>query len=343
MQLQHILSFLIQKGVDFDFIGDESIEISQVSSLDKALSNEISFLTDKKYEHFLETTQAGVVILSKKMLGFTSKPQILVDNPYYVYALVAQCLNPTKNVLESKHPSAVINSSAKISDSVFISENVVVQADCVVGNGTLLSAGVVLEENVQIGKDCKIGSNVTICHDCIIGNNVIIEAGAVIGGDGFGWANNQGQWVKIPQVGKVIIGNDVSIGNNVTIDRGAIEDTIIEDNCIIDNQVHIAHNVKIGSGSAIAGQVGFAGSTSLGKNCTVAGQAGFAGHINITDNVHFLAKTGVTHSITEAGTYAGFPAVKASDWQKNSVRIRQLDKLSKQVKLLQKQIDSLIN
>ena len=341
MQLQQILTFLNEKGVDFEFIGDESIEISQVSSLDKALSDEISFLTDKKYEHYLETTQAGVVILSKKMLGFTSNPHILVDNPYYVYALVAQCLNPTKNIFDSQHPSAVVSSEAKISDAVFISENVVVQGGSIVGNGTLLSAGAVIEENVQIGENCRIGSNVTICHNCTIGNNVIIEAGAVIGGDGFGWANNQGQWVKIPQVGKVIIGNDVSIGNNVTIDRGAIEDTIIEDNCIIDNQVHIAHNVKIGSGSAIAGQVGFAGSTTLGKNCTVAGQAGFAGHIDITDNVHFLAKAGVTNNITESGAYAGFPAVKASEWQKNSVRIRQLDKLSKQVKLLQKQIDTL--
>jgi len=181
----------------------------------------------------------------------------------------------------------------------------------------------------------------SICHQSIIGSNVIIEAGAVIGGDGFGWANNKGQWVKIPQVGRVIIGNDVSIGNNVTIDRGAIEDTIIEDNCIIDNQVHLAHNVKIGSGSAIAGQAGFAGSTTLGKNCTVAGQVGFAGHITIADNVHFLAKSGVTNNITEAGAYSGFPAVKASDWQKNSVRIRQLDKLAKQVKALQKQIEKL--
>lgn len=343
MQLQQILTFLNEKGVDFDFIGDESLEISQVSSLDNALSNEISFLTDKKYEHYLETTQAGVVILSKKMLGFTSNPHILVDNPYYVYALVAQCLNPTKTVSDSKHPSAVISRAAKVSDTVFISENVVVQSGVFIGNGTFVSPGAVIEENVQIGENSRIGSNVTICNGCIIGNNVIIEAGTVIGGDGFGWANNQGQWVKIPQIGKVIIGNDVSIGNNVTIDRGAIEDTIIEDNCIIDNQVHIAHNVKIGSGSAIAGQVGFAGSTTLGKNCTVAGQVGFAGHIDIVDNVHFLAKAGVTNNIAEAGAYAGFPAIKASDWQKNSVRIRQLDKLSKQVKLMQKQIDSLSN
>jgi len=343
VQLHQILTFLTEKGVNYEFIGDESIEISQVSSLDKALMNEVSFLTDKKYQHFLESTQAGVVILSSKMAGSVPTSHILVDNPYYVYALVAQCLNPVIKTVDSVHVSSVINTSAKVSKTAQVSENVVVQSGVVIGDGTLLSAGSVIEDNVVIGKNCRIGSNVTVCHDCVIGDNVIIEAGAVIGGDGFGWANNQGHWVKIPQVGKVIIGKDVSIGNNVTIDRGAIEDTIIEDNCIIDNQVHIAHNVKIGSGSAIAGQVGFAGSTTLGKNCTVAGQVGFAGHIEITDNVHFLAKSGVTHNIAEAGAYAGFPAVKASEWQKNSVRIRQLDKLSKQVKFLQKQIDSLTN
>lgn len=343
MQLNEILTFLTEKGVVYEFIGDDSTEISQISSLDKAQINEASFLTDKKYQHFLETTHAGFIILSNKMAGSVTTSHILVDNPYFVYALVAQYLNPANKPVSSVHSTSVVNSSAKVSKTAQISENVVIQADVLVGDETLVSAGCVIEDKVIIGKNCRIGPNVTLCHDCVIGDNVIIEAGAVIGGDGFGWANNQGQWVKIPQIGKVIIGNHVSIGNNVTIDRGAIGDTVIEDNCIIDNQVHIAHNVTIGSGSAVAGQVGFAGSTTLGKNCTVAGQVGFAGHINIVDNVHFLAKSGVTHNITEAGAYAGFPAVKASEWQKNSVRIRHLEKLSKQVKLLQKQIDSLTN
>lgn len=341
MQLQNILALLSEKGVDYDFVGDESININQVSSLDKAQSDQVSFLTDKKYQSFLKDTQAGLVILNRQAASTTQAAQLLVDNPYYVYALVAQFLNPFKTFTNTIHPSAVIHSNDNIADNVSIGANAVVQDGVTIETGTYIAAGCVIEEGSQIGSNCRIGSNSTICHQSIIGDEVIIEAGAVIGGDGFGWANNQGQWVKIPQVGRVIIGNHVSIGNNVTIDRGAIEDTIVEDNCIIDNQVHLAHNVKIGSGSAIAGQAGFAGSTTLGKNCTVAGQVGFAGHITIADNVHFLAKAGVTNNITEAGAYSGFPAVKASDWQKNSIRIRQLDKLAKQVKALQKKIDTL--
>ncbi|HHT00107.1 MAG TPA: UDP-3-O-(3-hydroxymyristoyl)glucosamine N-acyltransferase [Thiomicrospira sp.] len=341
MQLKKILSHLKSKGVVLELIGDDSVEITQVSGLDIAKPGEISFLTDKKYLTHLNTTQAEAVILQKNLAGDFPCSQILVDNPYYIYALVAQFLNPMLLSVKGIHKSAQVDASASVDDSVTIQENAVVQSNVKIGHNTVISAGAVLESGVVIGTSCRIGSNVTICHDCVVGDNVFIEAGTVIGGDGFGWANNQGQWVKIPQVGRVLIGNNVSIGNNATIDRGAIQDTVIEDNCIIDNLVHIAHNVEIGSGSAIAGQTGFAGSTTLGKNCTVAGQVGFSGHIEITDNVHFLAKSGVTHNINESGAYAGFPAVKASDWQKNSVRIRQLDKLAKQVKALQKQVDLL--
>jgi len=338
--LKEILAFLSSEGVEFEFKGDDSLEITQIASLDSAKQNEISFLTDKKYLAHLETTQASVVILNPNMAAEFQTSVLYTANPYHLYALVAQCLNPFTSNNIGLHNSAVIHDTASLEDGVTVSENAVIQSNVCIKQATFISAGTVIEESVIIGKNCRIGANVTLCHGCQLGDNVIIEAGSVIGGDGFGWANNQGKWVKIPQIGRVIIGNGVSIGNNVTIDRGAIKDTVIEDNCIIDNQVHIAHNVTIGEGSAIAGQVGFAGSTTLGKNCTVAGQVGFAGHIDITDNCHFLAKAGVTHNITEAGAYAGFPAIKAADWQKNSVRIRQLDKLTKQVKALAKQIES---
>lgn len=341
MLLKEVITFLEEKGVKVDLVGKDDVDISQVSGLDIAKSSQISFLTDKKYLPHLQSTQASAVILSPKMTGDFSVNQLLVDNPYYAFALVAQFLNPFKKYSQQIHTSAVVSESAKISSDVCISANAVVAENSSIKSGSIIGYGSVLEESVTVGENCRIGSNVTICHNCVIGDNVIIEAGTVIGGDGFGWANNKGQWVKIPQVGRVIVGSHVSIGNNCSIDRGAIEDTVIEDNCIIDNQVHIAHNVRIGSGSAVAGQVGFAGSTTLGKNCTVAGQAGFAGHIDIADNCHFLAKSGVTHSIKEAGAYSGFPAISASDWQKNSVRVRQLDKLAKQVKALQKQIELL--
>ncbi len=341
MQLSEILSFLETNKVEFDFQGDHNLEIHQVAGLDSAQTGEISFLTDKKYLSFLSQTQASAVILRSGIETDNLPAVIYCDNPYYVYALVAQFLNPYPAVEAGVSKKAIVHEKAAVQPSATVSEGVVVQEGAFIGDHSYIAPGAVIEAHVQIGQGCRIGSNVVISHHCMIGNNTIIEAGSVIGGDGFGWANNQGQWVKIPQVGKVVIGNDVSIGNNVTIDRGAVKDTVIEDNCIIDNQVHIAHNVVIGSGSAIAGQVGFAGSTVLGKNCTVAGQVGFAGHIEITDNCHFLAKAGVTHDIKEAGAYAGFPAIKAADWQKNSVRIRQLEKLAKQVKMLQKEIADL--
>ena len=340
LQLKDIVAHLNELNVQVELVGKDDSEIKQVAGLDTAENQNISFLNDKKYLSYLESTRAGAVILSASYSPNCHVAHLIVDDPYYVYALVAQLLN-TVTVEYKVHPDSTVDPKATIANCVAIEAQAVVQANATVGEGTLICAGTVIQEGAQLGDDCRIGANVVIGHNCIIGNNVTIEAGTVIGGDGFGWAAHQGKWVKIPQVGRVVIGNNVSIANNVCIDRGAIEDTIIEDDCIIDNLVHIAHNVKIGQGSAIAGQVGFAGSTTLGAHCTIAGQAGFAGHIEITDNSHFFAKAGVTHNIKEPGVYSGFPAIPVSEWQKNSVRARGLDKMSKQLKQLQKQLDAL--
>lgn len=341
MLVSEILALLEEKGIKYDFSGDQSIQISQVASLDEATAGEASFLNDKKYLPHLETSKASLVVVSNDVVVEHVPAIIRTNNPYFVYALVAQFLNPTHSIPQGIASSSSIDDSAVIGSRVSIDHNVVIKANVTIGQATEIYANTVIENDVKIGKGCKIGPNVSIMHACIIGDNTTIEAGTVIGGDGFGWANNQGQWVKIPQVGSVVIGSHVSIGNNVCIDRGAIKDTVIADNCIIDNQVHIAHNCSIGYGSAIAGQTGFAGSTILGKHCTVAGQVGFSGHIDIADNCHFLAKTGVTHDLTEAGAYAGFPAVKAAEWQKNTVRVRQLDKISKKIKQLEKELANL--
>ncbi len=341
MQLRDIVNHLQQLGVEVKLIGSDTADIQQVAGLDRANAQQISFLNDKKYLSSLEKTEAGAVILAPIYQDACKVPMLVVNNPYYVYALVAQLLNPIKNSYQ-RHLDASIDDSACLADEVTVMAQAVIQAHVTIGKGSVIGCGAVIEESATIGQNCRIGANVVIRHECVIGDNVIIEAGAVIGGDGFGWANNKGKWVKIPQIGRVVIGDSVSIGNNVCIDRGAIEDTIIEDNCIIDNMVHIAHNVKIGQGSAIAGQTGFAGSTTLGKGCTVAGQVGFAGHITIADNSHFLAKAGVTHSIKNAGAYSGFPAIPVLEWQKNNIRARQLDKMAKQIKALQKQVETFV-
>ncbi len=341
MLLCDIVSYLQKEGVEVELIGsEEGVDILQVAALNCANATQISFLNDKKYLSNLKETHAGAVILKRDYQSQCPVPMLLVDNPYYVYALVAQLLNPVQFSYQV-HPDSSIDPLANIAQNVGVMAQAVIAEGASIDEGTSIGRGAVIEENVSIGKNCLIGANVVIRHGCLIGDEVIIEAGSVIGGDGFGWANHNGEWIKIPQIGRVVIGCRVSIGNNVCIDRGAIDDTVIEDNCIIDNMVHIAHNVHIGQGSAIAGQTGFAGSTILGKNCTVAGQVGFSGHITIGDGVHFLAKSGVTHNIETPGTYSGFPAIPVSEWQKNSIRARNLDKMAKQIKQLQKQLDAL--
>lgn len=341
MQLQAIIRYLNDADIAVEVQGDSEIEICQVSSLANACEGNISFLSDKKRINELETTRASVVIVQRTYAEKCKHTCLIVDNPYYVYAKVAQLLNPQPQYAPNIHASASVDSTATIGDDVSIQANVVIEGEVIIGDSTVIMAGAYIGKGVRIGIGCRIAPNVVIMDECQIGCDTTIEAGAIIGGDGFGWANHNGEWIKIPQIGRVIIGDRVSIGNNTTIDRGAIEDTVIGDNCIIDNLVQIGHNVQIGKGSAIAGQAGLAGSTIIGQYCTIAGQAGFAGHISITDGTHIMAKAGVTHSLNEPGAYAGFPAVPAADWQKNSVRSRQLDKMAQKIKSLEKELQLL--
>lgn len=340
MKLKEIINQLETRGVEVDLVGSDETDIQQVAGLDCAQPNQISFLNDKKYLKALEDTQAGAVILASAYREQCSATRLVVENPYYVYALVAQILNPA--VFEAGiHQDATVDSAALLAANVCVKAQAVIQAGAVIGNSTLIESGAVIESGAQIGENCYIGANAVISHGSIIGDHVIIKAGAVIGGDGFGWANNAGRWVKIPQIGRAIIGSYSSIGNNSTVDRGAIGDTVIGENCIIDNLVHFGHNTRLGEGGAVAAMCGFSGSTTLGSHCIVSGQVGFAGHLTIADNVQFLAKAGVTHNIDKSGAYGGFPAIPAAEWQRNSVRSRNLDKMAKQIKQLQKQLDAL--
>ena len=336
MQLKKIVEHLKSANIEVEVIGEAgSVEIQQIASLLSANTSQISFFSDKRRINELAQTKAGAVLLKAEHAEFTGGCKVIVNDPYYAYAIVAQLLNPVKVEPVGIHATAVIDQSAFLADSVTVLAQAVIAEGVTIGADTLVMQGAVIGRETKIGQRCKIGPNVVIMHQCIIGDDVVIEAGSTIGGDGFGWANHQGSWIKIPQIGRVVIGNRVSIGNNCSVDRGAIDDTRIADGCIIDNLVQIGHNVELGESCAIAGQVGFAGSTTLGKQCTVAGQAGFAGHLDISDHVHILARAGVTHDLAEAGYYAGFPAISASDWQKNTVRARNLDKMSKQIKALE--------
>jgi UDP-3-O-[3-hydroxymyristoyl] glucosamine N-acyltransferase len=340
--LQQLVDHLT--GFDFkvELKGRSDTKISRIQSLTNATEGEISFLSDVKYLDRLPSTKASAVILKPENAESCPCDAILVDNPYAAYAFIAQKLY-FKPVSAGIDDSAVVADSAQVHPSAQVGANCVIGEQVKIGQQVVIGAGSVLEDGVTVGEFSRLAPNVTVMQQCQIGTHCVIESGVVIGGDGFGWAKHQGQWIKIPQIGRVIVGNHVSIGNNTAIDRGAIEDTVIEDNCIIDNLVHIAHNVKIGSGTAIAGQVGFAGSAVVGKNCTFAGQAGMVGHIELTDGVTIMGRSVATHSIREAGAYAGFPAVPLAEWQKNAIYAKNLVKLSEKIKKLGQRLSKVEN
>lgn len=340
MTLAEVVQFLNQNQQSAELIGNADCVITQVAALTQAEEFNLSFFSDPKRKQQLLDSKAGAVLLTQAFADSFSGNKVIVENPYYCYALIAQFLNPVKKPAGISD-SAVIAETAELASSVTVGANAVIESAALLEESVSIGAGCYIGENVTIGKGSWIAPNVTIMHDCVIGEEVTIESGAVIGGEGFGNANHKGEWLHIPQLGRVVIGSRVWIANNVSIDRGALEDTIIEDNCVIDNLVHIAHNVKIGYGSAITGQVGFAGSTTVGKYCSFGGQAGIAGHLTLADNSHYFAKAGVTHSIKEAGTYSGFPAVPVKEWQKATVKVKGLDKLTTKVKDIEKQLKQL--
>lgn len=340
MKLSEIVALLVKNGVDAYLIGNETEEVCQVASLLDARQGSITFFSDKRRIAELEQTQATVVLLTEEMASFTSVNKIIVNDPYVAYAYVAQKLYkiPHQPQIDSNTfiaETAVVPDTCQIGFGAYIGENVVLGDKCVIGSGSVIEAHAVLGDN------CHLYPNVTVMNNCVLGNHVTIESGTVIGGQGFGFANQKGKWLRIPQIGRVVIGNNCWIGNNCAIDRGTIEDTVIGDNCILDNLIHMAHNVEIGQGTAIAGQVGFAGSTKVGEYCMFAGQAGINGHITVSDKSQFGAKAGITHSIKKPGSYSGFPAVDTADWQKTTVRLRNLEKMSQKIKLLEKELESI--
>jgi UDP-3-O-[3-hydroxymyristoyl] glucosamine N-acyltransferase len=329
----------IAQHVNGQVVGDPDYLIHGVGTLTQAGPEQISFLANKKYRKFLHITRAGAVIVTTGLGEDLSCNLIEVADPYVAYARIAAMLHPEPFKQPGIHPSAWVHPDAEIADDVSIGPQVSIEAGVKIGRGSVIAAGCVLETDVKVGQDCRIKANVTLCHEVMIGDRVIIHPGVVIGADGFGIANDNGQWIKVPQVGSVRIGNDVEIGANTTIDRGAIDDTSIADGVKLDNQIQIAHNVIIGEHTVIAGCVGIAGSTRVGRHCAIGGGTGIAGHIEIADGVQLTGMSMVTKSITESGVFSsGIPAEPAKQWHKNVIRYRQMDKLTERVKQLENQL-----
>ncbi len=327
--------------------GNPDTQISRVGSLALAQAGAIAFFNDAKYKVQLTSTAAGAVIIRPEHADLTSLPKIITDNPYAYFAKVSQLLNPVYATPNGIHASAVIEASANVPASCRIGAHVVIEHHVTFGNNVTIGSGCVIERNSSIADNTILEANVTIKHGTQIGKNCHFFSGCVIGNDGFGYAEeaNHGKkhWVKIPQVGRVVIHDFVDIGANTTIDRGAIDDTVIEEGVKLDNLIQIAHNCRIGAHTVIAGCVGIAGSAVIGKHCKIGGAAMILGHLTIADEVTISPGSMIMRSIHKAGTYTALmPSQAHEDWLKTAANIRHLSphlsQLTDKIKALEQMV-----
>ncbi|RTE87003.1 MULTISPECIES: UDP-3-O-(3-hydroxymyristoyl)glucosamine N-acyltransferase [Gammaproteobacteria] len=328
----------LASAIDAEVSGAAETEVHGLATLAAATPQQVSFLANPKYQSQLETTQAGAIIAHPEVAkAFPDRNFILSDNPYLSYAKAAQFFDLSPRPPVGIHPTAVVSESAQLGEGVAVGPHAVIADDAVIGAGTSIGANCYIGENARLGDNCRLWPQVSIYYGVVIGSDCTFHSGAVIGADGFGFAPHQGSWVKIPQLGSVEIGDRVEIGANTTVDRGALDNTVIESGCIIDNHCMIAHNVHIGANTAMAAHTGIAGSTTIGKNCLFAGYTGIAGHINICDGVRTNGMTMITRDIKKPGVLAsGLPEMEHSVWSRASVRFKQLPELFSRVRALEK-------
>lgn len=323
-----------------NLIGDD-ISISGVSSLQNAAKDKLCFFSNAKLLADLFASEVGAVLVKSTEGLPATKSYLVCTDPALTFAKIAQFFHPLPLSKRTIHATAVIDPTATISDGAEIGPHVVIEENVVIAEGAQLKAGVFVGKNTKIGRETILMPRVVVYEDTIIGQKCLIHAGAVIGSDGFGnaWAGDH--WERIPQIGRVLIGDDVEIGANTTIDRGALDDTVIESGVRLDNLIQIAHNVKVGENTAIAACTGIAGSTVVGRNCLIGGGVLIAGHIQIADRITILAGSGVPNHLDEAGVYAsGVPVVPHSKWLRNMVQFRKLDELAKKIKVIEKNLSN---
>lgn len=327
----------LAEALGISYTGDGEGVLRTVASIESADAECLTFVSRPAFLEHLDASAAGAVILAPAHAEHAPCAALLADDPYAAYARAAQLLHPPPAMPAGIDPSAAVADSAIIAADVHIGPQVIVEAEADIGAGAVIEGGAFIGRGAVIGRDTRVGPRVVVCADCRIGARGRIQPGAIIGSDGFGYARDGERWLHIPQIGRVIIGDDVEIGANTTIDRGTLDDTVIGDGVILDNQIQIAHNVRIGDYTAMAGCVGVAGSAVVGRNCTVGGAAVILGHLEIVDDVHITAMSLVSKSITLAGTYSsGTPLETNADWRRNAARFRQLDALSRRVSALEK-------
>ncbi|TAN54415.1 MAG: UDP-3-O-(3-hydroxymyristoyl)glucosamine N-acyltransferase [Betaproteobacteria bacterium] len=320
-------------------VGAPQVLIRQVGTLERAGDGQIAFLANPRYRARLAATRAAAVIVGSDAEALTARPRIVCDNPYAYFARVSQLLNPPEAVVPGVQSGARVAAGARIDASARIDAGASVEAGAAVGPGCWIGTGCFVGQGTELGEGCRLYPSVVIYAGCRLGARVVLHSGVVIGADGFGIAREDGRWIKIPQIGRVVIGDDVEIGANTTIDRGAIEDTVIEEGVKLDNQIQIGHNCRVGAHTAMAGCVAVAGSADIGRRCTIGAGAIILGHLSICDDTEVSADTVISRSIRQPGTYTGmFPFDDNRSWARNTALVRHLAELAERVRRLERQL-----
>jgi UDP-3-O-[3-hydroxymyristoyl] glucosamine N-acyltransferase len=329
----------LAESLQLEYSGDADLLIKGVASPALAETGDLCYLLHKKYLDKITASQCSAVIVSSELGDEVEGKGLLIsDNPEYSFIQAIKALGlEAEPQAQGIHPSAQIAANARIGSEVSVGANVVVEDAAEIGSHSIIGAGTVIGREAIVGSSCLLHSRVTLARAVRLGDRCVVDSGAVIGADGFGLARHQQQWHQIPQLGSVVIEDDVMIGANTTIDRGALDDTVIEQGCKLDNLIHVAHNVRIGAHTAIAACAGIAGSTIIGRYCRISGGAGILGHLKITDHVTITAMSMVTRDIKTPGVYSSaIPAMESVLWNRNSVRLKSLDKLAQTVAKLDK-------
>jgi len=317
--------------------GEKDGKISAVAPLVSAQIGELSYLSNSKYQSFLAETKASAVIIAANDIAKCPTTALVVKNPEVAFAKVALLFKKPMRIQSGIHPTAVVGDDCEIAASVSIAAGCVIGARVKIADDTVILAGTIISDDVTIGRQCTLHPRVTLYEGVTLGDRVCIHSGVVIGADGFGLVHDAGKWLPIPQLGSVVIGNDVNIGANTCIDRGALQNTVIEDGVQLDNLIQVGHNVHIGAHTAIAGSVGIAGSATIGKHCMIGGGSCINGHITIVDYVIITGMAMVVKSLTEPGIYSsGTSVLPNKQWLKSVCHFHQLDKLVKRVKQLER-------
>lgn len=332
----------IADALSAKLVGDADVRVERVATLANAGPGDLTFLANRRYRPQLSTTRASAVVLSEEFAGDCPVAALVMENPYLGFARCAAMLNPPPPDPRGVHPQAMVADGASVHADAYVDVGAIIQRGARIDARAIIGPGCVVGEGVIVGEGTRLGANVTLCKGVSLGARGLVHPGVVIGADGFGIANHEGVWEKVPQLGAVRIGDDVEIGANTTIDRGALEDTVIEHGVKLDNLIQVGHNVHIGEHTAIAACVAIGGSARIGRRCTIGGAASLAGHLELVDDVHLTATSAVPNSINEPGVYSsGMPVQENRAWRRNVVRMRHLDDMARSIKSLQTRLDTL--